>query len=628
MIEDIDRTVRDDLVRDDLEDEDLFPFENSTKVKIEEESEEEDLSNSFMRFLKKLYTSFIYIVEIFNNRFGRLLIVSFIFFILGIFFWRFQIEIKTKEGAVMDFDLKYLFFFLWGSLLCFLGLSLLLYHSSYFALKHSFAFNSIFYYVNELSEHISLGLIILSSIVFLFIYQKNFCFSNMHGYDIYIGDVLNISLVSVFMFGGLKVWTKTISMNFNYQIYIERILRVLVENIFLTSLKMLAEPRSSSDFLFEKGSSIKINRSVLNKECGFSGNEILNICFSDLKSKMSTRRILLKEFQKFCRNKPVDYELPIDHDILDQRNRDSANYIADLIKNRSKLKNLNSFSVYLENPNDIKHLEKILGIPSNVKFDSENLFMVFNRISREKYFLLQNLEQMNAAIDRVALVFKMVIIILCGIMLYIKVSKEFAATATIISAIFGTQFISHSFSSNAINSMIFLFFIHPYDIGDRVFIQIDNKTENLVVSELNVFSTVFFRWDGTCVYVPNAVLSGKLICNVRRSGTMGESHKIQINARTNQRKLNKLRCCIEDFVKGQSLIYTEYIMMNYEFIENSNKLHMKIYMQYKDNWQDYNSYLKHKTVFLSFLNRTLQSLEIEYALPPQRVVLKNIVEDA
>jgi small-conductance mechanosensitive channel len=214
------------------------------------------------------------------------------------------------------------------------------------------------------------------------------------------------------------------------------------------------------------------------------------------------------------------------------------------------------------------------------------------------------------------------ILILGGIMLYIKISKEFAATATIISAVFGTQFISHSFSSNAINSMIFLFFIHPYDIGDRVFIEIDSKIENLVVSELNVFSTVFFRWDGTCVYIPNALLSSKLICNIRRSNIMGESHKIQINTRTNQEKLNKLKSCIEDYVKKNPDKFTEYIMLNYEFIENSNKLHMKIYMQYKENWQDYGGYLNNKTEFISFLNRTLHTLEIEYNLPPQRVIIK------
>lgn len=596
-----------------------------------EESVVEEVETSLtLRVLRRVYATISYVAGIFNNRFGRLLLCSFILFVCGIVFWTFKMEIKNKANLTREFDLKYLFFFLSASLLVFMGLSLVLYHSSYFALKHTYAFNSIFYYVNELSEHLSLGMIIVTAIIIQFVYQQNYCFSNMHGYDIYIGDVLNISLIVVFMFGALKVWTKTISMNFNYQIYIERILRVLVEAIFISTLKIVSKPRADgrsipsgtlsdpnthSDFFDSSSSPLRLDRSILNKECGFSGNEILKICFSNLKSKMSTRRILLKEFQKFCRNKKVTYELPVDQTKIERRAMAQAEALGE-----RGLRDISSLSPYIS---DITKFSEVLKVPLDYRLTKKNLFMPINRIYREKYYLLRNLEQMNGAIDRVAFVFKMVILILGGIMLYIKVSKEFAATATIISAIFGTQFISHSFSSNAINSMIFLFFIHPYDIGDRVFIKIDDKVENLVVSELNVFSTVFFRWDGTCVYVPNAVLSGKLICNIRRSGVMGESHKIQINARTNQHKLNKLKCCIEDFVKSKGDVYTEYTMMNYEFIENSNKLHMKIYMQYKDNWQDYGAYLTHKTTFLSFLNRTLHALEIDYTLPPQRVMLKN-----
>ena len=146
--------------------------------------------------------------------------------------------------------------------------------------------------------------------------------------------------------------------------------------------------------------------------------------------------------------------------------------------------------------------------------------------------------------------------------------------------------------------------------------------ENLVVSELNVFSTQFFRWDGTSFFVPNTLLSQTSICNIRRSGPKLENNIIQISADTNPQKLVELKKRLQRFVKKFPTYYTDYILVNYEKIDDSTKLHIKVLMQYKTNIQNYEHYLTLKSNFICYLNKEIINLGIKYDLPVQKISLE------
>ncbi|WUR02684.1 mechanosensitive channel of small conductance (MscS1E) [Vairimorpha necatrix] len=532
-------------------------------------------------------------------RYYIIFICTFTCLILSLIFWKDKIEVKEKNGDIFFISLGLIFLNLFLSSVVFLVLNFII-----FCLP--------FYYVTELSEHISLSFVCLFYIIYFYTKKFNVCIKYNQGVELYLGDILNIILISVFLFAGLRVWSLSIGINFNYSIYIERIRKCIAEDVFLSIFKRKNNPKK-----------IKY---------------LINKYLVDDHMDLNKRRSLFKEFQKSYKNS--------------QKGKKKEKYKESALKKANSLyfRALTNYKInytgdinflinqYIDKEKDlIKTVEnqekegvsilvdrfiKLLNLPSKYRLDGKGFYRIIKRVDREKYIITKNLEQMSAALDRVCLFIKF-LIILVALMLYIKVFEELASTAGIISAIFGTQIISNSFSTNAISSLIFLFIIHPYDIGDRILVNLDNHIENLVVSELNVFSTVFLRWNGTCVYVPNSLLSTKLITNIRRSGIIADSHKIQINSRTDQSKLLNLKTTIEAFLKKHKEDYTEYCMVNYESIENSNKLHMKVYMQYKTNSQNYELYLKRKTSFLSFLNRTLQVLEIEYNLPIQRVTVKN-----
>lgn len=560
------------------------------------DAEEKDFKSTVLRLKLKAEDNL-------TLKYYIIFLCTFLFLIFGIIFWKTDIEVKEKEGTLYSVKLGLIFLNLFVSSVAFLVLSFIL-------------MSTPFFYICELSEHISLACVCLVYIFYFLLNKSNYCIQHNQGVEIYIGDILNILLVSIFLFAGLKLWSQSIGVNFNYSIYIDRIRRCIVEEVFLNMFRRKNKPKKIHYL---------IKTFVLDKEMDIFKRRLL---FKEFQKsyKISEKSRKKEKYKEFAFKKAnslhfralTNYKITYVGDINRMLNQyiNSENADKNEFDRNYNTQNTEGKSLLVDK------FIKILDLPSKYRLDGKGFYKIIKRVDKEKYILSKNLEQMSAALDRVCVFMKFLIIIIAILMLYIKVSKELASTAGVISAIFGTQIISNSFSSNAINSLIFLFIIHPYDIGDRIFVNLDNCIENLVVSELNVFSTVFQRWNGTCVYVPNSLLSTKLITNIRRSGIIADSHKIQINARTDQSKLLSLKSTIEAFLKKHKEDFTDYCMVNYESIENSNKLHMKVYMQYKTNSQNYELYLKRKTNFLSFLNRSLQVLEIEYCLPPQRVVLK------
>lgn len=68
-------------------------------------------------------------------------------------------------------------------------------------------------------------------------------------------------------------------------------------------------------------------------------------------------------------------------------------------------------------------------------------------------------------------------------------------------------------------AIIFLFVMHPFDVGDRCEIE----GVQMVVEEMNILTTVFLRYDNQKIVYPNSVLATKPISNYYRSPDMGDS---------------------------------------------------------------------------------------------------------
>lgn len=67
--------------------------------------------------------------------------------------------------------------------------------------------------------------------------------------------------------------------------------------------------------------------------------------------------------------------------------------------------------------------------------------------------------------------------------------------------------------------MLFLFVIHPYDVGDMLLL----GTESLRVKKISLLYTEMLRWNGERVFVPNPTLFTTQVTNLTRSKTKSET---------------------------------------------------------------------------------------------------------
>jgi hypothetical protein len=161
--------------------------------------------------------------------------------------------------------------------------------------------------------------------------------------------------------------------------------------------------------------------------------------------------------------------------------------------------------------------------------------------------------------------------------------------------------------------MMFLFITHPYDAGD--FILIDGNM--LLVHNMGIMGTVFISGDGQTIYAPTTVLMTKLITNVRRSGSMGETIKVNIDFNTTTDQYWELHDRLSAWLSGNTRDFGPGFDLRLVDIVDVNQLILNVWLPHKGNWQEIGPRFRRKTRFLLALKDILQELHIQYHLPTQ-----------
>ncbi|KAI9106628.1 hypothetical protein K1719_022156 [Acacia pycnantha] len=96
---------------------------------------------------------------------------------------------------------------------------------------------------------------------------------------------------------------------------------------------------------------------------------------------------------------------------------------------------------------------------------------------------------------------------------------EIATTKVLVfisSQLVVASFMYGSTCKHIFEALIFVFVMHPFDVGDRCVVD----GVPLLVEEMNILTTVFLKLDDEKVFYPNSVLATKLISNYYRSPDM------------------------------------------------------------------------------------------------------------
>ncbi|CAN1305695.1 Mechanosensitive ion channel protein 10 [Linum perenne] len=169
-------------------------------------------------------------------------------------------------------------------------------------------------------------------------------------------------------------------------------------------------------------------------------------------------------------------------------------------------------------------------------------------------------------------------------------------------------------------SIIFVFVMHPFDVGDRCVID----DIQMIVEEMNILTTVFLRYDMEKIYYPNSVLISKPISNFRRSPDMGDSVEFTIDVSTSIDDFNALKKAIQTYIESKPKYWNPKHSVLVKEIENVDKMKLLLCVQHTMNHQNYGEKSSRRSELVFELKRIFDNLGIKYHLLPQLVQIAQL----
>ncbi|XP_024536127.1 mechanosensitive ion channel protein 5 [Selaginella moellendorffii] len=241
-------------------------------------------------------------------------------------------------------------------------------------------------------------------------------------------------------------------------------------------------------------------------------------------------------------------------------------------------------------------------------------------VYRERRSLALSLNDTKTAVDKlhhiINAVTGVVIVIIWLLVLGIATSHLliFASSQLLLIV-----FIFGNTCKTVFEAIIFLFVMHPYDVGDRCVID----GVQMIVEEMNILTTVFLRYDNEKIYYPNSVLASKPISNYYRSPDMTDAIDFTVDMSTPVEKIAALKERVSKYISSKSAHWHNKSTIVVKDIEDMNRMKMALWVQHTMNYQNNGERLIRRSDLLIKLKTFFQELGIEYHLPPQEVTLSD-----
>ena len=352
-----------------------------------------------------------------------------------------------------------------------------------------------------------------------------------------------------------------------------------------------------------------------------------------------------EEFTRLCNRTATQFDSLSGADIRVEIHRESRRLASQFFKWLSNPQrgdiSTSDLEPFIQKPEDLARFLAILKrsqkVPAHLQtatFSEGDLRRAIDAALMERHGLAKSMETIEMALGKIDGILNFLLIVLVASLVErLFVTGGTGPTASpllsITTIFFSASFFFKDVAKSTFESIIFLLIIHPFDIGDRVYIKLDttdNKaggdcTDNLLVVEMNLMSTVFERWDGVRIYISNSVLATKPIYNIRRSGPTTDLLHLAFAHSTRIDQLESLRLRLQSFLRQNRQDYTEFHRINVDALENCNRMKVTILIQHASNWQDFELQMARRTKILSWLKNTIEDLGINYLPPVQRVEL-------
>ncbi|KAI4297810.1 hypothetical protein L6164_037675 [Bauhinia variegata] len=169
-------------------------------------------------------------------------------------------------------------------------------------------------------------------------------------------------------------------------------------------------------------------------------------------------------------------------------------------------------------------------------------------------------------------------------------------------------------------AIIFLFVMHPFDVGDRC--EIDGV--QMVVEEMNILTTVFLRYDNQKIIFPNSVLATKCINNYYRSPDMGDAVDFSIHIATPAEKIAQLRHRIQSFIDNKKEHWYPSPLIVFRDFDQLNMVKLSVWPTHRMNHQDMGERFVRRSLLVEEMIKIFRELDIQYRLLPLDISVRSM----
>ncbi|KAF8019669.1 hypothetical protein BT93_G0379 [Corymbia citriodora subsp. variegata] len=240
---------------------------------------------------------------------------------------------------------------------------------------------------------------------------------------------------------------------------------------------------------------------------------------------------------------------------------------------------------------------------------------------RERRALALSLNDTKTAVDKLHKMLNVIIAFIIVIIGLTILQVDVTHFLIVISSqLIVMAFIFGNTCKTIFEDIIYLFVIHPFDVGDRC----EVEGVQMVVEEINILSTVFLRYDNQKIVYPNSVLATKPISNYYRSPDMGDAVDFSIHISTPAEIVAIMKERIVSYIESRSDHWHPAPMVVTREIEDLNRVLMSVWLTHRINHQDMGERFVRRSLLVEEMIKIFKELDIEYRLRPLDVNIHSL----
>ncbi|KAI0100727.1 hypothetical protein GGR51DRAFT_531463 [Nemania sp. FL0031] len=242
-------------------------------------------------------------------------------------------------------------------------------------------------------------------------------------------------------------------------------------------------------------------------------------------------------------------------------------------------------------PEDAEAAFSVFDRDLNGDVSMEELEAFVDEVHREKKAIAASVKDLDSVITKLDRVFFFIVFIIAVIVFISEISASTAAAlASAGTAVLGLAWVLQATAQEFLQSIIFVFVKHPFDVGDRVTIYGNTGStlqgDDYYVTEISLLYTEFKKMQGHIVQAPNSVLNTLFILNHRRSGSLADVFTLQIKYGTPSSVITELEARMTEYVLANKRDYTSKIITELVSFEEACSMTVNFICFHKSSFQN------------------------------------------